>query len=94
MKNRHVATAVLGLTLVLGACGSGASGRAASTGAPGSTAAVVTTVTTPVAAVGAAAVTVRTDDLEADLQSIDRELNGAQQSVNQANDTSPDRADD
>jgi hypothetical protein len=94
MKNRHVATAVLGLTLVLGACGSGASGRATSTGTPGSTAPVVTTVITSVATPGAPKVTVRTDDLDADLQSVDRELNGAQQSVNQANDTSPDRADD
>ena len=31
---------------------------------------------------------------QADLQSLDRDLSGAQQSVNQATDTSPDRADD
>jgi hypothetical protein len=91
MHTRHVATAVLGLTLVLGACGSGTSGSKASTGTPSSTVPVTSAVT---AAQGGAGPTVRTDDLEADLRSVDRDLGGAQQSVNQANDTSPDQADD
>jgi hypothetical protein len=37
---------------------------------------------------------VRTDDLDAELSGIDKEVDGAQQSVSQSDDTSPDRADD
>jgi len=93
MNTRHVATAVIGLTLVLGACGSGSSGSKASTGSPVSTAPIVTS-TTVAPATGGPAATVRTDDLDAQLQAVDRELSGTQQSVNQANDPSPERADD
>jgi hypothetical protein len=93
MQTRHVATAALGLTLLLGACGSGSSGTKAATGTSAPVATPVTAPVTSVAHTGPAP-TVRTDDLDAQLQGADRELSGAQQSVNQANDTSPDTADD
>jgi hypothetical protein len=93
MDTRHVATAALGLTLLLGACGSGPSGSKASTGTTAP--APATPVTTVAASEPAGSpVTVRTDDLDAQLRAVDGELGGAQQSVNQANDTSPDTADD
>jgi len=88
MNARHVATATLGLTLVLGACGGGSSAPKASgdaTARPSTSAVTVTTT---------ASAAVQTDDLDADLQSVDREIDGARQDVNQANDTSPERADD
>jgi hypothetical protein len=96
MNTRHVATAALGLTLFLGACGSGSSGPEASTGTTTAPeAAPVTTVAVNAVPTGQSPqATVRTDDLDAELQGVDRELSGAEQSVNQANDTSPDRADD
>ena len=94
MRTRHVATAVLGLTLVLGACDSGSSGSKASTGTPDSSSVTTISTVTSTAPSGGSAGTVRTDDLDAELRSVDREMSGVQQSVNQANDTSPDRADD
>lgn len=98
MQKRHLAAAALVMTLAAGACGE--HGRGARRASPppddpavtASTAAVPTTVA-PAAPAGPAA-TVRTDDLDAQLQAVDQELSGVQQSVNQANDTSPDRADD
>jgi hypothetical protein len=92
MSTRHLATAAVGLTLLLGACGSGSSGSKASTATSraDSNPAAATTVST----VAASPAGVRTDDLEADLQSVDHELDGAQTDVNQANDPSPERADD
>jgi hypothetical protein len=97
MQNRHLAPVLL--TLILGACGGDGSGSQpaiAPTTEPDVTAVspaspegvAVTTTAAPAAA------PVRTDDLEAELRAVDQELGGAQQSVNQANDTSPDRADD
>jgi hypothetical protein len=96
MQRRHLAAAALGITLLLGACGSGSSDPTdakASTASTPTSAAEATPVTTSVSGRGPA-VTVRTDDLDAQLSSVDGELNGAQDAVNQSNDTSPDRADD
>jgi hypothetical protein len=99
MQNRHLVAALL-LTLALGACGGDGPESHPATApttepdiAVVQTTAVSVAVPTTVAAAPAAA-PVRTDDLEADLRAVDQELGGAQQSVNQANDTSPDRADD
>lgn len=100
MQNRHKVAASLLLTLALGACGgNGPKSQPATAPTTEPDVAVVQTTalnaavpTTAAAAVPAAAV--RTDDLEAELHAVDQELGGAQQSVNQANDTSPDRADD
>jgi hypothetical protein len=89
MQKRHLASAALLLTLALGACAEDGPGSRPSNASPSVTAAVPTTV----APAGPPA-TVRTDDLDAQLQAVDQELSGAQQAVNQANDTSPDRADD
>jgi hypothetical protein len=99
MPHRHLAIAPLLLTLALGACGGdGPNPQPASTPTTEPVAgalseAVPTTVAVPAAAATPQA-TVRTDDLEAELRAVDQELGGAEQSVNQANDTSPDRADD
>jgi hypothetical protein len=97
MQKRHLAIAPLLLTLALGACGRGNDAEPASaptTGAPVTTA-VTAAVPTTVSGAGARAPQppVRTDDLEAELRAVDQELGGAQQSVNQANDTSPEQAD-
>jgi hypothetical protein len=92
MNPRLAATAALGLTLLLGACGGGSSGGAASSDTPTSQPAAVST--SAGAAPSAPTPTVRTDDLDAQLQRADQELRGAQQSVDQANDSSPERADD
>jgi hypothetical protein len=93
MQKRHLATAALLLTLALGACGEGDTG---------SKPAIAPPPTEPTAVAGAAPstgdrtppVSVRTDDLEAELRAVDGELSGAEQSVNQANDASPERVDD
>lgn len=101
MQNRHLAFASLLLTLALGACGGDGPELHPAT-AP-TTEPQVTAVSSESRAEGAvpttsaaapAAAPVRTDDLEAELRAVDQELGGAQQAVNQANDTSPDRADD
>ena len=97
MRNRHLVALLL--TLALGACGGdGPESQPATAPTTEPDVAVVQTTavsaavpTTPVAS---AAAPVRTDDLEAELRAIDQELGGAQQAVDQANDTSPDRADD
>ena len=102
MQNRHrVATSLL-LTLALGACGGRESGSQPAIAPPSDPAvtvvgeAISSTVAPGAAAASAAqpSATGRTDDLEAELKVVDQELGGTQQSVNQANDTSPDRADD
>jgi hypothetical protein len=96
MQQRHLAAAALVLTLAVGACGEDDTGPRPA-GAPKADPAVTAvTVAVPTTAVtrAAAGATVRTDDLDAELQAVDRELSEVQQSVNHANDTSPDRADD
>jgi ABC-type glycerol-3-phosphate transport system substrate-binding protein len=93
MSTRHLATAALGLSLLLAACGSDSSGSKASSGTSTPDAVAVTTAVMSAPPSGPAP-TVRTDDLDAQLSAVDRELSGTEQSVNQANDTSPDRADD
>ena len=99
MQNRHLVAASLLLTLALGACGgNGPASQPATAPSTEPDAAVVQTTAVSAAvpttsASAPAAAPVRTDDLDAELQAIDQELGGAQQSVNQANDTSPDQAD-
>jgi hypothetical protein len=90
MNTRHLAPAAVGLVLLLGACGSGSSGSKDSSAHPVTTAAPVATTVAPAGPTP----TVRTDDLDAELSGIDKEVDGAQQSVSQSDDTSPDRADD
>jgi hypothetical protein len=96
MERRHLTATAVGICLLLGACGEGSPAPKASTATTAVSAVPVTTVASAATAAGSPApnVTVRTDDLDAQLSSVDRELHGAQDSVNQANDTSPDRADD
>lgn len=100
MQHRQLAVASLLLTLLVGACGgNGPESHPASSPMtqPEVTAVPTTAVSAAVpttSAAARAAAPVRTDDLEAELRAIDQELGGAQQAVNQANDTSPDRADD
>ena len=95
MQKRHQAAAALLLTLVLGACGEDRTGPRPASAPPVDPAVTAVTVAVPTTAAPAGPrATVRTDDLDAELQAIDQELSGVQQSVNHANDTSPDRADD
>ena len=89
MQTSYLATTALALTLVLSGCGGEGGARRAATSPV-----AVSSTTAAAPATPPAPVPVRTDDLEADLRAVDQELGGAQQSVNQATDTSPDRADD
>ncbi|MEY2478823.1 MAG: hypothetical protein QOG87_4138 [Actinomycetota bacterium] len=98
MQNRHLALVLL--TLALGACGGDGSGSQPAIAprtepdAPAVSASSAAVPTTAAAPAASSPATVRTDDLEAELRAVDEELSAGQESVNRANDTSPDRADD
>ena len=99
MQKRHLAPVLL--ILALGGCGEDGPGPKPASAPPsdpaGTAVSAVPSTVAPAAAAASAAqpqATVRTDDLDAALRAVDQELSGTQQSVNQANDTSPDRADD